>query len=372
MKFPSSSSSFPHYFLASTFNSLLLFSVLLLVVICKTYESVKLPPNVSVPAVLVFGDSIMDTDNNNKILATSARCNFPPYGKDFKGGIPTGRFSNGKVPSDFIAEELGIKEFLPAYLDPNLQADELATGVCFASGGAGYDPLTSETAGCTALSGQLEMFKEYIVKLKEHVGENRTNFILSNSIFFIVLGANDISNTYFLSHLRELQYDVPAYSDFLVTSASNFCKEIYELGARRIAVFGGPPVGCVPYHRTLSGGKERKCIQKYNNAMMLFNDKLMKELHSLNQKLPNSRIAYLDVYNPLLDIFQNHQKYGYEVGDRGCCGTGTLEVALTCNHLDATCPNVLDYVFWDGFHPTESVYKKLVPNILQEYVNQLQ
>jgi len=72
-------------------------------IVCqKTRAVVKLPPNVSVPAVLVFGDSIMDTGNNNKNLATTARCNFPPYGKDFKGGIPTGRFSNGKVPSDLI------------------------------------------------------------------------------------------------------------------------------------------------------------------------------------------------------------------------------------------------------------------------------
>jgi len=43
-------------------------------------------------------------------------------------------------------EELGIKEFLPAYLDPNLQPSDLPTGVCFASGGAGFDPLTSQTA----------------------------------------------------------------------------------------------------------------------------------------------------------------------------------------------------------------------------------
>ena len=41
-------------------------------------------------------------------------------------------------------EELGIKEFLPPYLDPKLQPSELTTGVCFASGGAGYDDFTSK------------------------------------------------------------------------------------------------------------------------------------------------------------------------------------------------------------------------------------
>jgi hypothetical protein len=72
-----------------------------LVVFCKTNAVLKLPPNVYIPAVFVFGDSIMDTGNNNN-MTTPSRCNYPPYGKDFKGGIPTGRFSNGKVPSDFV------------------------------------------------------------------------------------------------------------------------------------------------------------------------------------------------------------------------------------------------------------------------------
>jgi hypothetical protein len=39
-----------------------------------------------------------------------------------------------------------VKKLLPAYLDPNLQLQDLLTGVSFASGGAGYDPLTSQLA----------------------------------------------------------------------------------------------------------------------------------------------------------------------------------------------------------------------------------
>jgi len=44
------------------------------------------------------------------------------------------------------AEELGIKDLLPPYFDPNLQPNDLLTGVCFASGGSGYDPLTAKMA----------------------------------------------------------------------------------------------------------------------------------------------------------------------------------------------------------------------------------
>ena len=44
----------------------------------------------------------------------------------------------------FSAAKFGVKKFLPPYLDPNLQLQDLLTGVSFASGGAGYDPLTAE------------------------------------------------------------------------------------------------------------------------------------------------------------------------------------------------------------------------------------
>ncbi|KAL2907184.1 hypothetical protein RDABS01_005894 [Bienertia sinuspersici] len=54
-----------------------------------------------VPAIIVFGDSIVDSGNNNYI-ATLVKINFPPYGRDFPGGVSTGRYSNGKIPSDFF------------------------------------------------------------------------------------------------------------------------------------------------------------------------------------------------------------------------------------------------------------------------------
>jgi hypothetical protein len=53
------------------------------------------------PALIVFGDSIVDPGNNNA-LTTLIRCNFPPYGQDFPGHNATGRFSNGRVPSDIL------------------------------------------------------------------------------------------------------------------------------------------------------------------------------------------------------------------------------------------------------------------------------
>lgn len=61
------------------------------------------PYNVSgiIPAVFVFGDSAVDTGNNNW-FPTLAKANTPQYGKNIKGGMANGRFCDGKVPSDLF------------------------------------------------------------------------------------------------------------------------------------------------------------------------------------------------------------------------------------------------------------------------------
>ncbi|KAL5778250.1 hypothetical protein ACOSP7_011176 [Xanthoceras sorbifolium] len=326
--------------------------------------------NLPFPAIFSFGDSIVDTGNNNNLRMTIARCNFPPYGKDFMGGKPTGRFSNGKTPADLIVELLGIKEILPAYLDPNLQIKDLYTGVNFASGGCGFDPLSSKIALTYSLSDQLDFFKDYIEKLRDNAGEERANSILNNSAYLVSASANDIGTAYFNSRIRQLQYDFPSYVSVLVSLASDFFKELYGLGARNFFVVGAPPLGCLPSTITVAGrGSRKECVEKYNQAAQFFNSKLSAEIDSLNNNLPQSRLVYVDIYYSLLDLIQNPNKYGFEIVDRGCCGTGTIEVALACNTFSLLCADVSKYIFWDSYHPTEKAYKIIVPALMKKILD---
>ncbi|KAJ6322535.1 hypothetical protein OIU77_012388 [Salix suchowensis] len=86
------------------------------------------------PAILVFGDSTVDSGNNNEI-DTLFKANFRPYGIDYHGHTPTGRFSDGRLIPDFLASILKIKHSVPPFLKPNLSDHEIVTGVSFASSG---------------------------------------------------------------------------------------------------------------------------------------------------------------------------------------------------------------------------------------------
>jgi phospholipase/lecithinase/hemolysin len=87
-------------------------------------------------------------------------------------------------------------------------------------------------------------------------------------------------------------------------------QELYELGARRIGVLSLPAIGCVPSQRTLADGIQRGCSKSANQAAILFNSKLSSQMDSLNNRLPDARLVYLDIYNPLLALIQNPAHYG--------------------------------------------------------------
>ncbi|PHU21007.1 GDSL esterase/lipase EXL1 [Capsicum chinense] len=313
---------------------------------------VQLPKNVVLKAVFAFGDSIVDQGNNNYI-PTIAKCNFPPYGKDFNGGMPTGRFGNGKTPPDLIVEELGLKELVPAYLDTNVNSEDFKTGVSFASGGCGFDPLTSSLAAAIPLSGQVNQFKEYIGKLEELVGEEEAKYIINNSLFLVVAGSDDLANTYFTAGIR-LKKDLNSYTDLMVAKASEFIQELYNLGARNFGIFGIPPIGCLPSQRTLAGGLTRGCVKEYNDAAQLANSKFSVGFDTLSKKLAQSKLVLVDIYNPIIDIIVNPKKYA-EYDKHG------EEECFKRDDADANSPSTEELVKAFSIDCYPNVHPSLVP-----------
>ncbi|TXG50890.1 hypothetical protein EZV62_023414 [Acer yangbiense] len=330
------------------------------VIINTTSGSATLP---KYPAILVFGDSTVDTGNNNFVTPTLVRADHLPYGQDFPGRVPTGRFSNGKLIPDFLAGYLGIKDVVPPYLDPKLSNNDLQTGVCFASAGSGYDDLTTAVTGAITFSKQLDNFKEYIGRLKGVVGVEQAKKIISEALVILSAGTNDfILNYYDIPTRREQFNNISAYQDFLLTALQNYIKELYSQGCRQMVVAGLPPIGCLPIQvaARFNNPFDRKyCLEDQNSDSQAYNQKLAKLLTTLQGTLPGSRIIYSDVYDTVIDMVNNPQKYGFTETKRGCCGTGFLEFAGLCNSVTPTCGSESQFLFWDCIHPSEATYQNL-------------
>ncbi|KAH9312862.1 hypothetical protein KI387_027897 [Taxus chinensis] len=311
----------------------------------------------------MFGDSYGDTGNND-FIPTISTGNFPPYGRDFKYGIPTGRMSNGKLMSDYFVEGLGIKELLPPYLDPTLQPHDLITGVCFGSSGTGLDNLTAQILGVIPFWKQIDYFKDYMKKIIVLVGEEQATTILNEAIYFIVIGTNDFIANYYQFPIRSAKFTLAQYTQILLDKYADYIKELYNLGAFRIAVINVPPLGCLPFERTEGFIKSNgACVQERNEAASGFNRGLMAVVHGLKSALPGLRIVVLDYYNLISEFIKNPSKYGIEVVAKGCCGTGTYEIGFLCNKITPfTCSDASKYLFFDSVHLTQKAYQ-IISNV---------
>ncbi|CAI9107091.1 OLC1v1006373C1 [Oldenlandia corymbosa var. corymbosa] len=317
------------------------------------------------PAILIFGDSTVDTGNNNYI-PTVFKGNHPPYGDDFPGQVPTGRFSNGKLVPDFLASMFCLKETIPPFLTPNLPDKELLTGVSFASAGSGIDELTTAVSKVIPVSRQTEYLKEYIHRLTRIVGKKQAQKIVSEALVIISAGTNDFIFNFYDVPTRRLQFSVYEYQDYLQSKLTKFIKELYDLGCRRMVVSGLPPIGCLPIQLTLKLSILRKCVPMENLDSLSYNTKLVKLLPRIQQTLPGSKLFYADSYNRLLDMIKYPRKYGFVETSKGCCGTGTVEAGPLCNHLTPVCGNASEFIFWDSIHPGESVYRYLTEQLVKD------
>ncbi|PIA38156.1 hypothetical protein AQUCO_02800066v1 [Aquilegia coerulea] len=325
-----------------------------------------------VPAVIVFGDSTVDPGNNN-FIKTIVRSNFQPYGRDFPGGKPTGRFCNGRLVPDFFSEAFGLKKTIPAYLDPAYSIEDFATGVSFASAGTGYDNFTSNVGSVIPMWKELEYFKEYEKKLFDFMGKNNAKNMLREALFLTSLGTNDFIENYYINPAgRRAQFTVEEYSNYLIGISESFIREIYNLGARKISLGGLPPIGCLPLIRSINIKGGGACRADCNKLARDFDGKSIALADKLNKELTGIKILFLNVYNPALQVINNPQAYGFESVAVACCGTGTIEMSYLCNRDNPfTCMDANKYVFWDAVHPTEKLYHIVADHLMKTTLAEL-
>ncbi|XP_065867084.1 GDSL esterase/lipase 5 isoform X2 [Euphorbia lathyris] len=308
--------------------------------------------NDRVSSLFIFGDSFLDAGNNNYINTTTLdQANFLPYGETYFR-FPTGRFSDGRLLSDFIAEYANLP-LIPTFLQPPGTHRNYSNGVNFASAGAGA--LVETFKGFVIdLKTQVMYYKKVENWLRCKLGNNEAKLTLSHAVYFFSIGTNDYINP-FLTNSTLLN----SYSNSIHVEM-----EIYKIGGRKFAFINLPALGCLPAMRILEPGNNGKCLEEASNLASLHNKALYKVLVEMEEKLKGFKYSLFDLETSLRQMMNHPSKYGMKEGKRACCGTGKYRGVFSCGGKRIVkkfelCKNPNEYVFWDSFHLTEMSYKQM-------------
>ncbi|KAJ4707214.1 GDSL esterase/lipase [Melia azedarach] len=313
------------------------------------------------PALYVFGDSLLDSGNNN-LLPTIAKANYFPYGADFVKNS-TGRFTNGRTVADFIAEFLGLP-YSPPFM--TLPEDKLPlTGLNYASGSCGILPETGLLSGiCLNLGEQVGLFEGTVKLLKKQFrSSEELSIYLSKSIFIISAGSNDYMNNY-LDTLLFKHYTQQEFAQLLVHKLSFHLQRLYSLGARKIIVFEIGPIGCIP-SITRKYKHKGQCVEDKNRDVSLFNNMLPAMLQNLTSSLKGSIFVNGQAHWLGYDAIINPSHYGLTDASNPCC-TAWFNGKSGCIPLLRPCSNPYEHYFWDGYHLTEAVYSVIASRCIYD------
>ncbi|XP_047062435.1 GDSL esterase/lipase At2g23540-like [Lolium rigidum] len=317
-------------------------------------------------ASFIFGDSLVDAGNNN-YLSTLSKADMNPNGIDFaaSGGNPTGRFTNGRTIADIIGEMLGQADYSPPFLAPNTTGGALLNGVNYASGGAGILNGTGRVfVNRISMDIQIDYFNITRRQLDDLLGKAKAKeFIQRKAIFSITVGSNDFLNNYLMPVLSagtRVAESPDGFINDLIIHLREQLTRLHALDARKFVVANVGPLGCIPYQKTLNRVGDNECVKLPNTLAAQYNGRLRELLIELNGGsdgtggLPGGRFCLANVYDLVMELIANHQKYGFKTASVACCGNGGRYAGIVpCGPQSSMCDDRQNHVFWDPYHPSE-------------------
>ncbi|VVA97594.1 unnamed protein product [Arabis nemorensis] len=313
-------------------------------------------------ALFTFGDSSYDAGNKEflKVWLKAGQIKFLPqslwpYGKSRDD--PNGKFSDGYIVPDFIADFMSIPNGIPPALKPGVN---VSRGASFAVADASIlgSPVESMT-----LNQQVSKFK--------NMKSSWTDDYIEKSLFMIFIGTEDYLNFTKTNPTA----DASAQQAF-VTSVINRLKNdiglLYSLRASKFVVQLLPPLGCLPIVRQdYKTGNE--CYEPLNDLAKQHNAKIGPMLNEFANTSSGFQFTVFDFYNALLRRTQR-LNYRFLVTNSSCCGVGTHNAygcAFSNVHVKL-CEYQRSYLFFDGRHNTEKAQEEFAHLLYGANLNVIQ
>ncbi|CAL0317979.1 unnamed protein product [Lupinus luteus] len=339
------------------FTFFLVFFLALLFHTHGTYSSDRSSNQV---ALFIFGDSFLDAGNNNYINTTTLdQANFWPYGITYFN-FPTGRFSDGRLVSDFIAEYANLP-LIPPFMEPgNIQYN---SGVNFASGGAGALVETFQ-GSVISLETQAINFNKVVTRLRDKLGSSEAENLISTAVYMFSIGTNDYLSP-FLTASDFLNF--PSHSEYVGTvigNLSSIIQRIYNGGARKFVFMNVPPLGSLPGTKIIQSERNDSYLHELSSLATLHNKALSMILLQLEKQLKDFKYSLYDFNADVTQMMNQPLKYGLKEGKSACCGWGAFRGKYNCGGKRGDkrfelCEKPNEYLYWDSYHLTESAYKQI-------------
>ncbi|XP_042024144.1 GDSL esterase/lipase At3g26430-like [Salvia splendens] len=332
------------------------------------------------PAIFNFGDSNSDTGGLSAAFGQAP----PPNGATFFHS-PSGRYCDGRLLIDFIAESVGLP-YLDAFLDS--MGTNFRHGCNFATAEStirrqnttiwqsGYSPIS--------LDVQHLQFSDFLTRSQNFREKGLFQNLfpeedyISRALYTFDIGQNDLTAGYKLNLSTE---EVKAYVPDVLGQLSHVIKVRKQPG-RTFWVHNTGPVGCLPYVMdrflvTAAQIDKHGCSSPYNDVSQYFNLKLRELVLQLRDELPAAAITYVDVYVVKYSLISQANKLGFENPFVACCGhegkynynrcikCGSKTVVNgTETVLAVSCKDPSTRISWDGTHFTEAANRYIFDQVV--------
>ncbi|PWA49906.1 SGNH hydrolase-type esterase domain-containing protein [Artemisia annua] len=279
-----------------------------------------------VPCYFIFGDSLVDSGNNNGLI-TFSKTDYPFMEWISQKVLPAGQL-------------LGFEKFIPPHTTAT--DGQINIGVNYASGSSGIREETGIHLVVTIFTTKFAIILDML-------------FVITvNTNVRITIWNNDYINNYFLSDKYNTSriYTTDQYASVLIQQLSQQLRfytlqTLYNLGARKIDVHGVFKVGCIPIVVDTFDTDGKPCVEPINDAAKLYNDRLKPLVDELNTNYPDARFTFINMTR-----ISSLQEADMSLSTTPCC---QLNEGYVCIPYSIPCPDRTMSIYFDGYHFTEIV-----------------